>query len=362
MCVRHPHHSLFCIVPPNILRSIAERGTPEQRVAATQTLTMDSTLRAIRSSRLALEGAPPISARVATGQKQRRIFDAQNDQQLPGVPVRSEGQAPTGDVGVNESYDGLGATWDFFWDAYGRDSINDEGLPLDATVHFGVRYNNAFWNSAQMVFGDGDGQIFNRFTISIDVIGHELTHGVTEDEAQLQYLFQSGALNESMSDVFGSLVKQYHLNETASQADWLIGEGLFTSAIQGKALRSMKAPGTAYNDPLIGKDPQPAHMKDYVNTYDDNGGVHINSGIPNRAFYLAATNLGGVAWDKAGRIWYETLRDSRLRANSGFTRFARLTVSTAVRLYGHGCTEESAVADAWKQVGITVSGVKVAAA
>jgi Zn-dependent metalloprotease len=222
-------------------------------------------------------------------------------------------------------------------------------------VHYGDRYNNAFWNSRQMVFGDGDGQLFNRFTIAVDVIGHELTHGVTEDEARLVYMFQAGALNESISDVFGSLIKQKLLNQTAQQADWLIGEGLFTAAVNGQALRSMKAPGTAYADPVLGKDPQPDHMTRYVNTYNDNGGVHINSGIPNKAFQLTAAALGGYAWERAGRIWYETLRDSALRQNTGFKRFAKLTLSTAGRLYGQGSVEQEIVADAWATVGLSVS-------
>jgi Zn-dependent metalloprotease len=270
--------------------------------------------------------------------------------------VRGEGDPPSADVAVNEAFDGLADTWDFFWSVYGRNSIDDEGMALDATVHFGRGYNNAFWNSQQMVFGDGDGQLFNRFTVALDIIGHELAHGVTEDEAQLAYLFQPGALNESMSDVFGSLVKQRRRNETADAADWLIGEGLLAPRIQGVALRSMKSPGTAYNDPVLGKDPQPAHMRDFVRTYEDNGGVHINSGIPNRAFYLAATRLGGYAWEKTGRIWYETLRDARLRTNSGFKRFAALSVANAGRLYGVGSVEQVSVASAWSDVGVAVAG------
>ncbi len=129
-----------------------------------------------------------------------------------------------------------------------------------------------------MVFGDGDGELFQRFTVSLDIIGHELTHGVTEDEAALMYVNQSGALNESVSDVFGSLVKQHALGQTAEQADWLIGNGLLTDAVQGVALRSMKDPGTAYDDPVLGDDIQPGHMSKYVKMTGDNGGVHINSG------------------------------------------------------------------------------------
>ncbi len=175
---------------------------------------------------------------------------------------------------------------------YQRDSLDNKGLILTGTVHYGREYQNAFWNGQQMVFGDGDGEIFNRFTIAIDVVAHELSHGVTETEAGLIYFEQSGALNESLSDVFGSLVKQYHLKQTADEADWLIGEGLLADGINGKGLRSMSAPGTAYDDPLLGKDPQPGHMKDFIKTREDNGGVHLNSGIPNRAFYLAAKAIG----------------------------------------------------------------------
>ena len=227
-------------------------------------------------------------------------------------------------------------------------------MPLKATVHYGQDYDNAYWSGSQMVFGDGDGELFNRFTISIDVTGHELTHGVTQHEAGLIYWGQAGALNESISDVFGSLVKQRVNKQKADEADWLIGEGLLAPGVNGEALRSMKAPGTAYDDPVLGKDPQPAHMRDYVHTISDNGGVHINSGIPNHAFYLAATRIGGYAWEEAGLIWYETLRSPSLRRGAQFQAFAGLTVVTAQSLFGVGSEEDEAVSGAWGEVGILV--------
>ena len=356
MCTSSTRHSVFCILPPHILRAIVERGNTEQRRCASRTLALDATLRTLRLSpeMRALGRTAPIAEVPA---KHRTIYTANNQQQLPGAIVASEASPPaaTADVAVREAFDGLGATWDFYFEVCDRDSIDDEGLPLEATVHYGDRYDNAFWDGARMVFGDGDGRLFNRFTIALDVIGHELTHGVTEDEAGLTYMFQPGALNESISDVFGSLIKQRVRNHTAGQADWLIGEGLFTSAVNGQGLRSLKAPGTAYDDPILGADPQPDHMSKYVNTHDDNGGVHINSGIPNRAFYLTAEALGGYAWEKAGRIWYQTLRDSAVRTNTGFKRFATLTVSTAVRLFGAGSAEAAVVRDAWATVGVAVS-------
>lgn len=352
-----PHrHAIFCILPPHILRSMAQNGTPPQRRAALETMAMDSTFRALRA---APQLAPAMRKRPRTlameGEKQRTLYDAHNVETLPGDVVRAEGAPATGNPAVDEAYEGLGATYDFFWEAYDRNSIDDEGLALDATVHYGQQYDNAFWDGRRMVFGDGDGEIFNRFTVAVDVIGHELAHGVTEDEAGLIYSYQAGALNESMSDVFGSLVKQRLLHQTADQADWLIGAGLLTGNVQGVALRSMKAPGTAYDDPMLGKDPQPAHMRDYVRTFQDNGGVHINSGIPNHAFFLVATRLGGQAWERAGRIWYETLRDPQLRPNTGFRRFAGLTVTVAGRLYGTGSPEQQAVREGWNQVGIALT-------
>ncbi|MBA3874764.1 MAG: M4 family metallopeptidase [Anaerolineae bacterium] len=354
MCETTAHrHSIFCVLPPYILQAIAQNVTKDQANAALQTLMTDTTFRSFRSQVAgevviqSVMGAEPTS-------KQRTIYNTNNSQNLPGTKVRGEGDKASGDPEVDEAYDGLGDTYDFYWDVFSRHSIDDAGLPLNATVHFDNKYDNAFWNGQQMVFGDGDGVLFNRFTISVDVIGHELTHGVTQNEAQLQYLNQPGALNESVSDVFGSLVKQYKLKQTADKADWLIGEGLLAKKVKGVALRSMKAPGTAYNDPTLGKDPQPADMKHFVKTFDDNGGVHINSGIPNHAFYLAATKIGGHAWEKAGHIWYDTLRDAKLRPNATFLRFAKLTVDNAARLYGIKSAERTAVKEAWAEVGVVV--------
>jgi len=336
-----------------MLENVAQNGNAVQRATALNTLAVDQTIRAMRASAPAPRRSRRAQARdlMAGPTKQRTIFNAGSETNLPGTLVRTEGAAATGDVAVDEAYGGLGATWDFYFDVFERNSINDEGLPLVGVVHFGKGFDNAFWDSKEMVFGDGN--LFGRFTASIDVIGHELTHGVTEDEAGLLYFMQSGALNESMSDVFGIMVKQKALGLTVDKSDWLIGEELFHgTTLHGDALRSMKAPGTAYDDPLLGKDPQPGHMKNYVNTFKDNGGVHINSGIPNHAFYLAATAVGGFAWEKVGRAWYAALLDPQTRPNSGFARFARRTVFQAGTLFGVGGTEQKAIINAWQQVGI----------
>jgi Zn-dependent metalloprotease len=351
-------HPILCILPPHILESIVRNGDDEQRAWALNTLSTDQSLRSIRAQNalISAHALKPIRPHVAAGGTPvRTIFDCDHTEDpAHSRIVRNEGDSATGDVTVNEAYDGLGATYQLYWQVYERDSIDDAGMPLKGYVHYGSGYDNAFWDGQEMVFGDGDGQIFNRFTISVDVIGHELTHGVTEHEAGLAYIRQSGALNESISDVFGSLVKQHALNQKADEADWLIGAGLL-AGYPDQSLRSMRAPGTAYDNPILGKDPQPATMAQYVQTTQDNGGVHTNSGIPNHAFYLTAVNIGGYAWERAGRIWYEALRDPRLQPTAQFRTFARTTLRAAVRLgFGEASNEFKAVRQAWAEVGIRV--------
>ncbi|GAA2258159.1 MULTISPECIES: M4 family metallopeptidase [Kitasatospora] len=335
-----PHYCT--IIPPYVLDRLAEQGhEPAQR-----SLALDLTHRTARLQAI----APPPPAHHLT----RTIGDAAHAERAPGRTIRREGQAAVADGSVNRAYDGLGATFALYETVYTRNSIDGDWLPLNATVHYGQNYDNAFWDGSQMVFGDGDDIVFTDFTAAVDVIGHELTHGVTQYTAGLDYHDQPGALNESVSDVFGSLVKQYALRQSAAEADWLIGAGLLAPGVQGVALRSMKAPGTAYDDPRLGKDPQPAHLNDYVDTADDQGGVHINSGIPNHAFYLLAAALGGNAWERAGRIWYDTLTGGRLTHDADFAAFARATVAAAKSRYQDQSVAD-AVTAAWSQVGISTT-------
>jgi len=340
-----------------MVEKIIENGQEAQIERARKTLNASGQLRGMRQS---LAEISKKSRSITAENKDRLIYDAQNGSTLPGTLVRSEGEGPTGDQAVDEAYDGAGATFDLYHEIFERNSIDDNGMQLVSVVHYLEGYDNAFWNGERMVYGDGDedlpasNRLFNRFTIAIDIIAHELTHGVTQFEANLVYRDQPGALNESFSDVFGSLVKQRINNQTAQQADWLIGAGLFTSNVSGEAIRSMKNPGSAYDDPLLGKDPQPGHMNNYVDTTSDNGGVHINSGIPNKAFYNVAMELGSYAWERAGKIWYLTLRD-KLTSTSDFHAAANLTLEAAEELYGKESPEQIAVQKGWEQVGIGVN-------
>jgi Zn-dependent metalloprotease len=331
-----------CILPPDILDKLARAGDEVVRNAALDALQWDRQFRLTRAEaagRLGGRMSLPITFARIGGAPQRSVYDQSGaTTQTPGKLVRGEGQKAVKDAAVNQAYDALGATYQFYWTMFQRDSIDGQGLPMLGLVHFGSNYANAFWDNVRhMFFGDGDGQILLQTTAGIDVVGHELTHGVTQHEANLTYSGQSGALNESISDVFGIMVKQWTLKQTVTQSDWLIGADIVGAALK-PALRSMKAPGTANQH-----DAQPADMDRYV----EGGDVHVNSGIPNHAFAVCATTLGGNAWDAAGRVWYSTLTDQRLTPGATFTEFARLTVANAQHAYGQGSKEALAVQAGW---------------
>ena len=327
-------------IPSYVLERLATLDDETLAEVGRRTTAIDRT---IRTQRRTATG-PPAPSTGAAAVADWQIHDAHNGTTLPGTLVRTAGEPEVADVTVNEAAVGITETLALFTDL-GRDSYDDRGATVVTTVHYEKDYDNAFWDGTQLVFGDGDGTAFGRFTKPIDVLGHELSHAVTQYTANLTYQGQSGALNESMSDVFGACVKQRHLGQTAADADWLVGEGIFVAGINGKALRSMAEPGTAYDDPAIGKDPQVGSMADYVETTDDNGGVHLNSGIPNRAFVLAAKAIGGESWSGAGKIWYAALT-SGLAADSDFAAFAAATVAAAG-------DQATAVTEAWTQVGVT---------
>jgi Zn-dependent metalloprotease len=341
--------NLVCsILPPYILERLARSGDPDIRRRARRALAHAEGYRVAR-----VEPVLPAPMRARRG-KRRAVYDAGGKPQLPGRLVRSESQEPVADVAVNEAYDHSGTTYDFFAKIFGRNSLDGEGMKLVSSVHVGdeegVPLTNAFWNGEQMAYGDGDGRIFRRFTRSLDVVGHELTHGVESFTSNLFYQGQSGALNEHFADVFGVLVRQWKRSEPASEASWVVGGEILVPAPTRRGIRDMEKPGTAFvNDPYLGTDPQPAHVKDYYTGRLDKGGVHLNSGIPNRAFALAAKAIGGRAWEIAGRIWYDALL--QLSPVASFLDCARVTLSLA-RL--HGDVAQKAVRQGWAAVGLSV--------
>jgi Zn-dependent metalloprotease len=338
-----------CILPPRLLHRLAQSQDAALRGRALQTLSIDGQFRIARVESAARSGgrtARPVTFARIGGHPNRTIYDQKHGtSQTPGGVVRTEGQPDVTDPAVNQAYVALGSTYTYYWTVLQRDSIDGQGLPMLGLVHYGQDYDNAFWDGAgHMFFGDGDGQILTQTTAGIDVVGHELTHGVTQNEANLTYTGQSDALNESVSDVFGIQVKQMALGQDVTTSDWLIGEDIVGPELK-PALRSMKQPGTANSH-----DDQPADMDHYV----DGGDVHTNSGIPNHAFYVVATTLGGRAWDAAGPVWYAALCDPALSSGATFAEFGQITLKHAKQTYGAGSREAQAVQAGWDAVKVKV--------
>ena len=343
------------ILPAHLLIELAETGNVDIRDTI-GTLLASAALRSQRDTLTEAVQFLDLHAAQLRGPASefKAVHDVQggDERTLPGVLCRKEGDGQVADSAVNDAFDNADRTYDFYRDVLGRHSVDGNSLKLVSSVHFGRDFDNAFWDGTQMVYGDGSGKVFQPGALARDitVVGHEITHGVVQYTAGLRYRKQSGALNESMADVFGSLVKQHALGHTADQADWLIGAGILGTQLQGVALRSMKDPGRAHQ-----LDRQPAHMRSYVdlpddgNPRNDNGGVHINSGIPNKAFHLTATRLGGHAWDRAGKIWYDALA-TKLRVNSNFTDAAAATTASAQALFGGEVA--TVVRAAWNDVGV----------
>ncbi|WP_088044465.1 M4 family metallopeptidase [Bacillus sp. EAC] len=254
---------------------------------------------------------------------------------------------------LNSSYDAAavdahyyaGKTYDYYKNVFGRNSYDGNGAVLKSSVHYSRNYNNAFWNGSQMVYGDGDGSTFIPLSGSVDVVGHELTHAVTDTTSSLIYQNESGALNEAISDIFGTLVEFYDNHNP----DYEIGEDIYTPGVANDALRSMSDP-TKYGDP-------DHYSKRYTGTAD-NGGVHTNSGIINKAAYLLAkggTHYGvtvtGIGNDKLGAIYYRA-NTVYLTASSTFSQARAALVQAAADLYGATSAEVTSVKKSFDAVGV----------
>jgi Zn-dependent metalloprotease len=336
------HRDFDGFIPSSFLLELANRN-PNNLSLVTTILATQKLSQAARNN--------IVRYRLAAGKAERQIYDAKNATRLPGTRARFEGDKVTGDVTTDNAYDYHGAMRDFLLQEFGWNSIDGKGMNLVGTVHYGRNYNNAFWNSLQMTYGDGDGVIFVTF-VKPNIVGHELAHGVTEKNSGLDYYGEPGANNEMFSDVMGACFEQWLNKETADKAHWLIGAGIFGPTIKGKALRSMIAPGTAYNDPKLGKDPQPDHYSKLYRGSGDNGGVHINSGIPNKAFALFAIAVGGYSWKEPAHVWWETnCGANRVGSNASIHDWAKKTVENCTTL----CPQHVAkLKKAWSDVGVTV--------
>ncbi len=348
------------IIPGYMLFSVA-RSNPKENRFATRTIdeTLDLFVRALPTTPLLVAGKGKtrrprhnwVGADSAV-----KIYDAMNKRSLPGKLVRGDKDPAGSDVTVNNAHTYHGNVRDFLTKVLGIKGVDARGMDFVGTVHYGFKYSNAFWDGKQMTYGDGDGKVFVTFVIR-GVVGHEIFHGVTEFTSGLVYQDEPGAANESGSDIGGACVDMFTDNIKSKDYHWLVGPGLFGPTVNGRALRDMRNPGQAYDDPDLGKDPQPNHYSRRYKGGQDNGGVHINSGIMNLAFCMFALNAPNCdyAFEKPFQPWKDTLwspdKSKRVGSTAKFQTIAEKTVANA------RASEPSlvpALIAAWDHVGITV--------
>jgi Zn-dependent metalloprotease len=352
---RHDKRSDACtcfIIPQRVLERFAKdkKLTAEQRQYFVDAAKLERDWRAARvaTAKLAIRSRAilptAVSALAAVAPPSILVFDCGHGTTLPGNPIANPGAST--DASAKRTFNETTAVVNFYQTLFGRNSLDNAGMTLLSSIHFSVNYNNAGWTGSQMKYGDGDGNIFIDFTKSNDVIGHELTHGVTQFTASFAYRNQAGGLNESMSDVFGSMFRQWEANQTVSAADWLIGKEIMGPGAIARGftcLRDMSNPAASH---CVA--PQPTKFSQYRNGMDP----HESSGIPNFAFYKAAMAIGGKSWEKAGKIWYQALTGFAPNPNMKMNAFANRTRTLAGTLFPAEPAVKIAINKAWTAVGL----------
>ncbi|HEV2853688.1 MAG TPA: M4 family metallopeptidase [Thermoanaerobaculia bacterium] len=283
--------------------------------------------------------------------RNRETYTASNTTSLPGTLLIRETETST-DAYIQKIHDNTGKAYDYYWNRFGRDSLNGAGMTLTSSAHYDVNYNNARWTGTQMIYGDGDGTKFSPLGNALDVVAHELTHGVTQNESGLVYQNESGAINESLSDIFGAAVEVWSAGGINANT-WKLGEDVYTPATAGDALRYMDNPT------------QDGSSKDfYADRYtgtDDFGGVHWNSGISNLAFQRLVAggyhprgknrySVSGLGINKAEAIFYRA-QTEYLTSTSDFTALRNATLQAASDLFP-ASYERASVRMAWCMVGV----------
>ncbi|MFL6578745.1 MAG: M4 family metallopeptidase [Povalibacter sp.] len=337
------------IVPADVLNRLAadKRLDARLRKAASDSARVSVQMRRLREQARELTRIAQATSthyvELATKPKVT-VYDTKHSMKLPGVPISSPKTSK--DATVKRTFRQTTELAEFYRQVFGRNSIDDAGLTLMSSVHYGRDFNNAMWNGVQMIYGDGDAKLFVDFTKGSDVIGHELTHGVTQYTLQLAYEDDAGGLNESLSDCFGSMFRQWQSDQTAAQADWLIGKDILgaTSKKEGYvALRNMANPG---DEQCLA--PQPARYSDLQPGMDP----HYTSGPPNLAFCVACRNVGGRSWETIGQVWYVVMTQSGAQPNMTMKQFAARTRQVAAQLFASSPKVKNAVDSGWKQVGL----------
>ena len=348
MCTCH-------IIPEDVLRRLSEdkRVPSDVRDAAARTATVDVEFRKLRTQALRLSRAaemvglaPSPTGIAATPWKMPAtpIYDCGHRQTLPGTAVTSPGTSA--DATVKHVYAETRSLATFYNQVFKRNSVDNAGMALQSSIHYGSKYNNAFWNGSQMTYGDGDGSIFVDFSKGNDVIGHELTHGVTQHTLQLEYSGDAGGLNESLSDCFGSMFRQWEAGQDVTQADWLIGKDIMgpMAISQGyTCLRDMADPAAKHC-----LAPQPTRYADITPGMDP----HYSSGPPNLAFCTACVTAGGKSWEAVGQVWYAVMTGMGAKPKLKMKDFANRTRSVAGTLFAGQPAVAAAVDAGWKRVGL----------
>jgi Zn-dependent metalloprotease len=272
------------------------------------------------------------------------VYNCKHTQHLPGVPVANPGSSS--DATAKRAFNETTNVAKFYKDVFNRNSIDNQGMTMMSSIHYGRQYNNAMWNGSQMVYGDGDGSLFIDFTSGNDVIGHELTHGVTQYSLQLDYQDDAGGLNESISDCFGSMFRQWEASQDVNAADWLIGHDIMGPTAKARGftcLRDMASPAAQHC-----LAPQPTNYSQVTPGMDP----HYSSGPPNLAFCTACKTLGGKSWEKIGQVWYSSLTGFGPTPNMTMKAFADRTRQVASTMYGSTPAVAAAVDQGWKYVGL----------
>ena len=337
------------IVPRAVLEKLAQDPelSAETRKAASDTAKISHEIRELRKQALNLTsvtmalGAAPAELAAAPA---ITVYDCKHQQTLPGTFVPNAGSSSDATAARTSKETTLVA--DFYKKIFNRNSIDNAGMNMVSSIHYGVNYNNAMWNGAQMIYGDGDNQIFTDFTKGNDVIGHELTHGVTQHSLQLAYADDAGGLNESISDCFGSMFRQWQASQDVNHADWLIGHDIMGPTATAKGftcLRDMANPAAAHCLAA-----QPTKYSQITPGMDP----HYSSGPPNLAFCLACKKVGGHSWEKVGQVWYRVLTATGPSPNMKMKAFADDTRKVAAQMFPADPTVAAGVDYGWKQIGL----------
>jgi Zn-dependent metalloprotease len=339
------------IVPQKVLKRFAEDTSfsDEQRKHFADTMKIDVELRKLRTqagklTRVANLVAAPMGLTAAAAPPAITVFDCNHSQTPPGAQVADPANAA--DATAKRAFVETSSVAAFYLQVFGRNSIDDAGMSMVSSIHFGTGYPNAFWNGSQMTYGDGDGSLFIDFTLGNDVIAHELTHGVTQHSLQLSYVNEAGGLNESLSDCFGSMFRQWEAKQDVTQADWMIGKDVVGPGATAKGytcLRDLSDPAGSH---CLGA--QQVKFSQYKAGMDP----HESSGIPNLAFYTIAKAVGGNSWDKVGQIWYKAMTGFDPTPAMKMKAFADRTRSVAAQLNPGDAAVAGAVDAGWKSVGL----------